>query len=182
MLPLTQGFIAPCIPTRSTQVPEGPDWIHVIKHDGYRILVRRNGARVRLFTRNGYDWSDRYPLIVEAVGRLRVRSVALDGEAVIWGENGAADFDQLHARGCDELVIMVAFDLLEVDGDDLRHEPLERRKARLRKLLARASDEIRFNEHLEVDGAAVFEHACRLGLEGIVSKRWDFPYRSGPHK
>ena len=89
---------APCLPTRKTSVPAGPDWIHEVKHDGYRLTVHREGKRVRLFTRNGHDWSDRYPLIVEAALRVRIGSFVLDGEAVLLGVDGRSDFDGLHSR------------------------------------------------------------------------------------
>src|SRR3954452_15756221 len=86
----------PCIPTRGTKVPSGPDWLHEIKHDGYRLIVQREGKRVRLFTRRGYDWSDRYPLITQAALRLRKESFVIDREAVL-GTDGISDFDALHA-------------------------------------------------------------------------------------
>ena len=160
----------------------GRDWVHEIKHDGYRLMVRRVGARVRLFTRRGFDWSHRFPLIVEAAGALRVSSISIDGEAVVCGDDGVSDFDRLHSQGWDGAVFLFAFDVLEIDGDDLRQEPLERRKARLEKVLARAPAGIQFNEHAGLDGATVFEAACKMGLEGIVSKRRDFAYRSGRSK
>jgi bifunctional non-homologous end joining protein LigD len=178
--PLT--FIPPCIPTWSRHAPAGRDWVHEIKHDGYRLMVRRQGARVRLFTRRGFDWSHRFPLIVEAAGSLRVSSISIDGEAVVCGDDGVSDFDRLHSQGWDGAVFLYAFDVLEIDGDDLRQEPLERRKARLEKVLARAGAGIQFNEHADLDGATVFAAACKMGLEGIVSKRRDFPYRSGRSK
>jgi bifunctional non-homologous end joining protein LigD len=174
--------IEPCLPTPSKRVPVGPQWVHEIKHDGYRLLVRRQGARVRVFTRRGYDWSHRFPLIVEAIARLRVSSIFIDGEGVVCGDDGVSDFDKLHSQGWDEHVFLYAFDLLEHDGVDYRDEPLENRKGRLAKLLATADPGVRFNEHIELDGAIVFEHACKLGLEGIVSKRRGFPYRSGERR
>lgn len=176
------SFVEPCLPTVSKCAPEGPYWVHEIKHDGYRLMVRRQAGRVRLFTRRGYDWSDRFPRITEAVGKLRIRSAVLDGEAVICGRDGVSDFDKLHARRSDDLVFLYAFDLLELNGEDLRKERLERRKTKLQRLLSRADDGIRFNEHIEDDGTLVFLHACKLGLEGIVSKRVDMPYRSGRSK
>ena len=135
-LPL--AFIPPCIPTWARHAPVGRDWVHEIKHDGYRLMVRRQGARVRLFTRRGFDWSHRFPLIVEAAGSLRVSSISIDGEAVVCGDDGISDFDRLHSQCWDAAVFLFAFDVLEIDGDDLRQEPLERRKARLEKVLARA--------------------------------------------
>jgi ATP-dependent DNA ligase len=111
-----------------------------------------------------------------------VQSVALDGEAVVCGDDGVSDFDRLHSQACDEQVVLYAFDIMELNGDDMRQEPLEERKAKLEKLLARVPLGVQLNEHVELDGVTVFEHACKLGLEGIVSKRRDFPYRSGRTK
>ena len=128
---------APCLPTRGTAVPAGPDWIHEIKHDGYRLTVHREGKRVRLFTRNGHDWTDRYPLIVEAAHRIRVGSFVLDGEAVLLGVDGRSDFDGLHSRKHNDEVQFYAFDVLMSDNDDLRKLPLSMRKANLARLLAR---------------------------------------------
>ncbi len=100
----------PCIPTRGTKVPAGPDWIHEIKHDGYRLIVQREGKRVRLFTRNGNDWTSRYPLIVEAALRNRTTSFVIDGEAVLLGVDGISDFNGLHSRKHDGEVQLYAFD------------------------------------------------------------------------
>jgi ATP-dependent DNA ligase len=176
------GFIEPCIPTRVSQPPVGARWIHEIKHDGYRLIVRKQGDRVRLFTRRGYDWTERYPRIRNAVKALPTAAVVIDGEAVYCGGAGVAVFETLHSRACDDRVILYAFDLLELDGEDWRQRPLEERKARLAELLAKAPTGIHFVEHMEGDGATIFEHACKLGLEGIVSKRRGHPYRSGPSK
>ncbi len=97
----------PCIPTRGTKVPAGPEWLHEIKHDGYRLIVQRDGARVRLFTRNGHDWTKRYPLIVEAALRNRQTSFVIDGEAVLLGVDGVSDFNGLHSRRHDDEVAAV---------------------------------------------------------------------------
>jgi bifunctional non-homologous end joining protein LigD len=145
-------------------------------------MVRREGGRVRLFTRGGHDWADRFPAIVEAASRLRTPSFLIDGEAVIRRDDGLSDFNALRSRRRDHDVVLIAFDLIEWQGDDLRNLKLINRKQRLAKILARGGAAITFNEHLAHDGPAVFEHACRLGLEGIVSKRIDSPYRSGPSK
>ena len=178
----------PCIPSRATKVPTGPDWLHEIKHDGYRMLIQREGDRVRLFTRNGHDWSDRYPLIVAAARKLRTASYVIDGEAVILDDDGLADFDALHTRKRDGEARLIAFDLLTVDGTDIRAEPLRVRKAMLKMLLARSagistgakSPGIQLNPFMRGEiGAAMFEHACKLGLEGIVSKRRDGSYHAG---
>jgi bifunctional non-homologous end joining protein LigD len=176
------GFVDPCIPTRAPKPPSGPDWVHEVKHDGYRLIVRRNGETVRLFTRRGYDWTGRYPAIASAAGKIRAQSFTLDGEAVVCGEDGVAIFDALHRHGTVRAAILQAFDLLELDGEDLRSVMLGKRKARLARLLARAPPGIALNEHTDADGATVFRHACAMGLEGIVSKRLAAPYRSGPSR
>jgi bifunctional non-homologous end joining protein LigD len=142
--------------------------------------VRRDGETVRLFTRRGYDWTGRYP--ASAAGKIKAQSFTLDGEAVVCGADGVAIFDALHRRGRVTDAILQAFDLLELDGVDYRPLPLGQRKAKLAKLLPRAPAGIVFNEHTEEDGAVVFRHACKLGLEGIVSKRLTAPYRSGPSR
>jgi bifunctional non-homologous end joining protein LigD len=175
------GFIQPRLPTASDRPRTGPEWVHEIKHDGYRLMARRTGDRVRLFTRRGYDWSDRYPRIVSAMRALKTTLAMIDGEAVWCGPDGAADFDKLHSRAHDDEVFMYAFDLLELDGEDLRARPLEERKAALAKLIGSA-DGLQFSEHLEGDGKKIFKHICKMGLEGIVSKRRDFPYISGRSK
>jgi bifunctional non-homologous end joining protein LigD len=158
--------------------PPGPDWIHEIKHDGYRLMARKVAGCLQLFTRRGYDWTDRYPAIAAAANALRATSFTIDGEAVVEDTKGVADFQLLHRRGNNERAVLYAFDLLELNGEDLRPLPLIKRKAKLRTLLRRPSA-IAYVEHLEGDGAQIFAHACRMGLEGIVSKRADSPYRSG---
>jgi bifunctional non-homologous end joining protein LigD len=157
-------------------------WVHEIKHDGYRLIARRQNGRVRLFTRRGYDWTERYPRIVEAVSAIRAGSLTIDGEVVCCDANGVSIFEELHSRQHYDRAFLYAFDLLELHGEDFRPQPLHARKARLEKLLARAPAGIQFNEHVEGDGRIVFEHACKLGLEGIVSKHREHPYRSGRTK
>jgi bifunctional non-homologous end joining protein LigD len=124
------GYIPPCIPTRAYRVPSGPGWVHEIKHDGYRLRVRREGDKVRPFTRRGYDWSKRYryPAIARTAAALRCTSFTLDGEAVVCGPEGVAIFDALHRRGTVSEAMLYAFDLLKLDGEDLRNMPLGDRK------------------------------------------------------
>jgi bifunctional non-homologous end joining protein LigD len=178
----TDGFIEPCIPSRALKPPSGPDWVHEVKHDGYWLIVRRAGSVVRLFTRRGYDWSDRYPAIAGAAAKLRAQSFTLDGEVVVCGADGIAIFDALHRHGTVSDAILQAFDLLELDGVDYRLQPLGKRKARLAKLLGRAPPGIELNEHTDAGGELVFRQACAMGLEGIVSKRLSAAYRSGPSR
>ena len=169
-----------CIPTRSTTVPDGPNWLHEIKYDGYRLRVERNGDRVRLITKGGYDWSKRYPWIVEAALKNRQRQFVIDGEAVILGVDGYSDFDALHSGKHNDEVQLLAFDVLTMDGDDLRDLPLSMRKANLARLLARRPDGIFLSDFEQGEiGPDLFRAACRMGLEGLVSKRRDRPYRGG---
>jgi bifunctional non-homologous end joining protein LigD len=177
---LASGFVAPCLPTKAQQPPAGPIWLHEIKHDGFRVIARKDGPRVRLYSRPGNDLTDRFTLIVEALGRLRSRSCIIDGEAVCCDEDGRSSFDRIRYRRHDASVFLYAFDLIELNGDDLRREPLEVRKATLASVMSKVGPGLRLNEHLEhEDGEIVFRHACKLGLEGIVSKRKGSPYRSG---
>lgn len=135
---------------------------------------------MKLYSRPGNDLTYRFPLIVEILARLRSRSCIIDGEAVACDDHGLTSFDRIRYRRHDETVFMYAFDLIELNGDDLRRDPLEVRRATLASVVVKAGRGIRFNEHLECDEAeVVFRHACKRGLEGIVSKRRGSPYRSG---
>ena len=136
---LKPGSVAPCLPHPSEEPPPGPGSIHEIKHDGFRIMARRDGKGVRLYTRNGYDFADRFPQIVEAVSKLPVQSCFIDGEAIVVDERGLSVFDLLRYRRYDHAAILCAFDLIELDGDDLRPLPIERRKDILAKTSERAS-------------------------------------------
>jgi bifunctional non-homologous end joining protein LigD len=173
---LPAGFIAPCLPSKTDKLPSGSQWLHEIKHDGFRVIARKNGAQVKLYSRPGNDLTYRFPLIVETLARLRSRSCIIDGEAVACDDNGVTLFNRVRYR---HSIFLYAFDLIELNGDDFRPDPLEGRKARLEMILAKAGPGIRFNEHMEGDGEVVFRHACKLGLEGIVSKRLGSPYVSG---
>ena len=125
------AFIQPCLPSPADHLPSGPDWIHEIKLDGFRMMVRRDPAGVRLITRNGHDWSARFPLIAAAAGMLRARSFLIDGEAVACDGDGLPVFDRLRYRRQDGRVFLFAFDLIELNGRDMRREPLEVRKRAL---------------------------------------------------
>ncbi len=172
-------FIEPCLPSLATKPPSGPEWIHEIKHDGYRLMICRNTAGMRLLTRRGYDWTARFPAIASAASVLRAKSFLIDGEAVCCDDKGIAVFDKLRQRRNEWSVFLVAFDLLELNGRDLRREPIEIRKAGLARLLRNAEPGLQLSEHIEHEAAIVFEHACKLGLEGIVSKRRGSRYQSG---
>ena len=132
---LPAGFIAPCLPMKAPEPPSGEQWLHEIKHDGFRMLVRRDAAGVRLFTRNEHDWTGRFPLIVRGALSLKAASCLIDGEAVCCDDNGVSNFNRIRYRRHDGDVFLYAFDLIEFDGDDLRREPIERRKVLLIRLL-----------------------------------------------
>ena len=178
-----EGFIEPCLPTLGNSVPNGSQWAYEIKHDGYRFICRRDGDRVRVFSRRGHDWTDRVSTIAEALQSLRVKSITLDGEGVVCDPNGVSDFDRLRAavgRLGTRDAFLYAFDLLEINGDDLRPYEWQVRRATLASLVRKTGGGIRLSDHLDsADGEAVFQHACAMGLEGIVAKRRDRPYRSG---
>jgi bifunctional non-homologous end joining protein LigD len=129
------GIIEPCLPSPAKAPPSSPGWIHEIKYDGFRILARRDAAGVCLITRAGNDFSSRFPFIAMAVGKLPVRSCLIDGEAIVCDENGLAMFELIRRHGALPSAVHCAFDLLELDGRDLRREPIEKRKALLAKLL-----------------------------------------------
>ncbi len=177
------GTIEPCLPSPAKAPPSGPAWIHEIKHDGFRILARRDPAGVRLITRAGNDFSSRFPFIAMAVSKLPVRSCLIDGEAIVCDENGLAVFDLIRGDGSKASAVLCVFDLLELDSKDLRRQPIEIRKHLLAKLLKGSHLSIVLNEYFEEDGATVYRAACQLGCEGIVSKRLGSTYRSGrsPH-
>jgi bifunctional non-homologous end joining protein LigD len=175
----TSRFIEPCLPSLADCPPAGSGWIHEIKHDGFRLMACRDAAGVRLLTRNVNDFTARYPLIVEAVEALPVRSCVIDGEAVACDGNGLSIFEKLRWRHQDDRVFMWAFDLLELDGQELRREPIEVRKATLASVLRGCRAGLQFNQHLQHPGDIVFRHACKMGLEGIVSKRLGSRYISG---
>jgi ATP-dependent DNA ligase len=173
------GFIRPALPAPAETPPNGTGWIHEIQHDGYRLMVRRVPAGIRLLTRIGRDWSARFPLILESASELRARSCLIDGEAVACDDNGLAVFERLRRKHDARAAFLYAFDLLELDGVDLRREPIETRKATLASLLRGSGAGLKLNEHFIHSGEVVFRHACRMGLEGIVSKRLGSRYTSG---
>jgi bifunctional non-homologous end joining protein LigD len=122
------GAIEPCLPSPAKRAPAGPGWIHEIKHDGFRLMARRDGNRVRLLSRKGNDLSQRFPFLVMAVAKLPARSCLIDGEAIVCDEKGLAVFDLIRAHGTLAGAVHCAFDLLELDGEDLRRRPIEERK------------------------------------------------------
>jgi len=177
---------SPQLATRVDAVPTGGDWIHEIKFDGYRLIADISGSRARLLSRNGKDWTSRFGRIAGALAGLHVKRAILDGEAVIVGNGGGTSFRKLQealSAGQTDEVVFQAFDLLYLDGYDLGRAPLVARKGELERLLGKAGrangGRLKFVDHLEGQGEAFFEQACGLGLEGIISKKRDAPYRSG---
>jgi bifunctional non-homologous end joining protein LigD len=176
--PPPAGFIQPCQPTLVAHPPVGPGWVHEMKHDGYRMIARKDAGRVRLWSRHGTDFTDKLPGIVEAVRNLPVNNALIDGEAVVLRSDGHCDFVGLRTKAGGEQASFVAFDLLSLECDDLRQQALANRREALEQLVA-GVDSIKFSRGFAGDGATVFAHACKLGLEGIVSKRVLSHYRSG---
>jgi bifunctional non-homologous end joining protein LigD len=178
--PLPTGFIIPAQPVIASTPPSGADWVHEIKHDGYRMIVRRDGPSVRLYSRNARDWTARLAAIASTAEQIKAKSFTLDGEAVVLGPDGLSRFEELSRREAADTAILYAFDLIEHDGEDLRGLPFLDRKGALARLLRNTEAGILFNEHIAEDGPVVFAHACRLGPEGIVWKKVDGAYHSGP--
>ena len=160
-MPAVPRFIEPCLPSPADRPLSGSNWIHEIKNDGYRLMARRDSVGIRLITRRGNDWSNRFPLVVEAVNHLKVRSCLIDGDVCCCDESGLARFDVLRRRRNEAVAFLY-------------------RKATLASILRKNRPGVRLNEHLAHDcGLTVFQHACQLGCEGIVSKRLGSRYRSG---
>jgi bifunctional non-homologous end joining protein LigD len=172
------GFISPARPLLTTKPRSGPEWIHEIKFDGYRLIARKDAGRVVLWSRYATDYSDTFVRIAEAIRALPVDHVMIDGEAVVFRPDGHSDFAALRTNRGAAQASFVAYDLLRFQGEDWRTLPLEVRRAQLGSIVA-GIDGLTFSEAIEGDGALVFDHACRLGLEGIVSKRLGGVYSSG---
>jgi bifunctional non-homologous end joining protein LigD len=176
------GFIKPWHPTLREHAPSGVRWIHEVKFDGYRTQAHLQNGQPTIYTRAGYDWTLRFQPIADALATFPANDLILDGEAVVVDSRGVPDFGLLHAdfaAGRKDRLLYYAFDLLYLDGFDLRGARLAERKRMLSELLASASERILYAEHLEGDGAEIYQRACAMGLEGIISKQEDAPYRSG---
>jgi bifunctional non-homologous end joining protein LigD len=181
----------PQLATLVAEAPDGDDWLHEIKYDGYRIGCTVRRGRAQLISRNGKEWSDRFPTVTAAAAALPVTSALMDGEVAVLQPDGRTSFQALQnalgARAQEHLVYF-AFDLHELDGEDLRRRPLEERKEALRELLEKANGKgkragasavLRYSDHVRGQGPRFFEQACRTGLEGIIAKRRSEPHRSG---
>jgi bifunctional non-homologous end joining protein LigD len=181
---LLPAFLEPSLASPCERPPSGPKWIHEIKYDGYRMQARNDGRTIRLLTRKKLDWTERFPGIADALKALGLGSALIDGEIVVEDASGISSFNDLQAdlkAGCPDRFRYFVFDVLYCEGFDLTKVVLKNRKNLLQQLLAilPPGSPIRFSEHLDVDGSTMLEHACRFGLEGIVSKRADLPYRPG---
>jgi bifunctional non-homologous end joining protein LigD len=173
------GFVEPELATRTENVPSGNRWLHEIKFDGYRVQVHLRDAAVRVFTRRGNDWTDRFRKIAADAWHVNAGSAIIDGEVVVPAADGTTDFSVLQneLKGRSKKIVLVAFDLLYLNGYDLRRLPLFERKALLKKITAET--DIQFSNSFEVDGKEMYQHACKTGLEGVVSKVRDSRYNSG---
>jgi bifunctional non-homologous end joining protein LigD len=175
----SQPRFEPCLPRSAEKPPSGPEWIHEIKHDGFRLMSYRDASGVRLITRNGRDFSDRFPTIRLAAAALPVQSCIIDGEVIACDDDGVAVFELIRNYRTVAWAVHCAFDLLEINGEDLRKLPIEVRKQTLATLLHGSCRNIVFNQHFDGDGAIIYKHACALGCEGIVSKQLGSPYQAG---
>jgi DNA ligase D-like protein (predicted ligase) len=178
-------FIEPQLASPVDQPPQGKHWIHERKHDGYRCQVLLARGQAHVFSRNGFDWSDRYPSLVRAAANLRCQSAIIDGEAIVQDVKGASDFEALSSamRSHPDRVILYAFDLMHLNGNDLRQDALIERRALLKALLGDDQESrIQFSEEFEGDADVFFKLCGEHGLEGMVSKLALAQYRSGRTK
>jgi len=178
------GFVEPALATLRTKPPTGAGYIHEIKFDGYRVQAHLRGGLASLYTRSGLNWTKRFPTIAAAVGSIPATELILDGEVISANEHGTANFSALQddlSKSRYDRMAFYAFDMLYLDGFDLRAAPLVERKRVLEGLLKEAGDTgpLFFSDHFEDDSAMIFDMSCALGLEGIVSKVRNAPYRSG---
>jgi ATP-dependent DNA ligase len=179
--PARLSFVDFQLPTLVDQPPEGDGWLHEVKHDGYRTELIVEQGRARALTRSGFDWSDKYRPIVDEAARLEAKSAIVDGEVIVFDDKGVSDFQALRSaiRWQPERLVFVAFDIMHLDGNDLRHLPLLARRAMLQDLVRDDGGAIQFSHHIAGNGAEVFKAVDELGLEGMVSKRANSPYGSG---
>jgi bifunctional non-homologous end joining protein LigD len=173
------GCIEPALATAIEKVPSGDRWIHEIKFDGYRVQLHIANEAITIFTRRGHDWTKRFKKIAGDAYLINASSAIIDGEVVMPAANGTTDFSDLQneLKGKSYKIVMVGFDLLYLNGYDLRKLPMFERKALLKPLAAKTH--IQFSDSFEIEGRDMFQHACRIGLEGVVSKVRDSRYQSG---
>jgi bifunctional non-homologous end joining protein LigD len=173
------GFIEPALASSIEKVPSGSRWIHEIKFDGYRVQVHLANEEVKVFTRRGNNWTKRFRKVANDAWHIKAGSAIVDGEIVVPAADGSTDFSVLQneLKGSSTRIVLIAFDLLYLNGRDIRKLPLFRRKAELKKIIA--GTDVQFSESFEIEGREMFAHACKLGLEGVVSKVRDSAYASG---
>ncbi|MGX4803187.1 non-homologous end-joining DNA ligase [Bradyrhizobium guangdongense] len=173
------GFITPALASSVERVPSGERWIHEIKFDGYRVQVHLANEAVKVFTRRGHDWTKRFKKAADDAWHIKAGSAIIDGEIVVPAADGTTDFSVLQneLKGKSSKIVLVAFDLLYLNGRDIRREPLGQRKAALKKIIV--DTDVQFSESFEIEGRDMFAHACKVGLEGVVSKVRDSTYASG---
>ena len=179
LTPISPGFIKPCLPCVALLPPKGEQWLHEIKHPGHRLIVRRDGSGIRLFAEQGEEWTSSFPHLVEAVGLLPVKSCILDGELVGSGEQGDPVSGPPADGATEASAAFYAFDLIEVNSFDLRRDRIEERKRALAHLLRKAPPPIRLNPQFEFGGETLLRQVCRMGFEGVLSKRRGSRYLSG---
>lgn len=180
------AFTPPCLAVAKPEPPSGPDWVHEIKFDGYRVQALIEGKNVRFLTRNEIDWTSRFGIVVDDFAALGVETAAIDCEAVVFDDEGISRFSGLQAeltkKTATAHVQMMAFDLLYLDGRNISAFPLIERKLQLQRLITTAElphKLLRYSSHMQGDGGAILDKACAMGLEGIVSKRASLAYHSG---
>ncbi|MET3973058.1 MULTISPECIES: non-homologous end-joining DNA ligase [Bradyrhizobium] len=173
------GFIEPALAASIDRVPSGERWIHEIKFDGYRVQVHLANEATRVFTRRGHDWTRRFKKVADDAWHIKASSAIIDGEIVVPAADGSTDFSVLQneLKGTSTKIVLVAFDLLYLNGRDIRKVPLFERKAALKKVVT--GSDVQFSESFEIDGSEMFTHACKVGLEGVVSKVRDGVYPVG---
>jgi len=172
------AFQPPQLATLVDHVPPGTGWVHEMKYDGYRCLIAVGAGKARAYTRSGLDWSDKFAPIIAAAEKLKVSSALIDGEAVVLDAASKTNFQALQAslKGGKADLVYFAFDLLELDGEDLKALPLTKRKEKLAKLIGKTKATIRYSEHIVGQGEKLLTSFCEMGLEGVVSKRADSRY------
>jgi bifunctional non-homologous end joining protein LigD len=170
------AFIEPALATSIDKVPSGARWIHEIKFDGYRVQVHLANGAIKIFTRRGHDWTHRFKKVAHDAWHIKAGSAIVDGEIVVPAADGTTDFSVLQNE-LKTSIVLVAFDLLYLNGRDIRKEPLLRRKAELKKIID--DTHVQFSESFETEGPEMFAHACKIGLEGVVSKVRDSNYPAG---
>lgn len=176
------GFVAPALATAIERVPSGERWVHEIKFDGYRVQIHLANEAIKVYTRRGHDWTKRFKKVADDAWHIKASSAVIDGEIVAPAADGTTDFSVLQneLKGTSTKLVLVAFDLLYLNGRDIRKVPLVQRKAQLKKIIA--GSDVQFSESFEIEGSDMFAHACNIGLEGVVSKVRDSVYPVGRSK